>query len=212
MTRATLPAIVAILVDDTATLTVEENNGARPPGVTGPFFRQTYTVNGTALWNPKSYKEFDIPLPPGRKYNLTLNYANLANLTKRYGGKTDVDGVSVYVCLMPLEITTETIAEQRANRDRKKIGIGEEVKLSVKIPADAQVTWALKPGSQGQLTSSPDSAANTIIFKAFEEEQKAVIEATLTNYSNTKTMVTFDVIRPKTIFFEPAKAGGRGVF
>ncbi len=210
MTRTTLPAIVAILVDDTATLTIEENNGARPPGVTGPFFRQTYTVNGTALWNPKSYKEFDIPLPPGRKYNLTLNYANLANLTKRYGGKTDVDGGSVYVCLMPLEITTETIAKQPANRDRKKIGIGEEVKLGIRIPADAHVIWNLADESSGELSQAVDYSANEIKFIASALEKKATVEATLTNYGNAKVSVSFDVIRPQTIFFE--KVGGRGVY
>ncbi len=114
MTGATLPAIIAILVDDKATLTIEEDVNARPAGVTGPAFTQTYTVDGTALWNPKSYKEFiesDKLIPAGRKYTLTLNYANTANLTKQYHGKTDVDGVSVYVCLLLVELAVD------ANRD-----------------------------------------------------------------------------------------------
>ncbi len=116
MTGAVLPAIVAILVDDKATLTVDEDVSARPAGVTGPAFHQTYPVNGTALWNPISYKEFDVPLPPGRKYKLILDYENVANLTEQYGGKTDVDGVSVYLCLTPLEIVGIAEKDQPWNK------------------------------------------------------------------------------------------------
>ncbi len=114
MTGATLPGIVAILVDDKATLTVKEDISSRPPGVTGPAFTQTYPVDGTALWNPRSYKEFiesDKVIPAGRKYTLTLKYENTANLTKKYGGQVDVDGVSVYVCLTPVEVVQPTIAD-----------------------------------------------------------------------------------------------------
>ncbi len=103
MTGTVLPAPIAILVDDIATLNVTED---LPAGIAGPpGLIATYEVKGTALWNPKSYKEFDRPLPPGRKYNLHLAYQNTANLTQQYNGQIDVDGVSVYVCLLPIEIS-----------------------------------------------------------------------------------------------------------
>ena len=102
LTNAVLPATIAILVDDIATLTITEiPTGNEPTGHT--LFTRTYEVKGTALWNPKSYMEFPIPLPPGRKYDLKLIYTNTANLTPQYNnGKIDVDGVSVYVSLLPM--------------------------------------------------------------------------------------------------------------
>ncbi|MBP7951241.1 MAG: hypothetical protein KA004_16445 [Verrucomicrobiales bacterium] len=108
----------------------------------------------------------------------------------------------VTVRLLPVEVKTETIADQPANRDRKKIGIGEEVLLDLTSPADAQVTWALKSGSHGQLIRPLGYPANAIMFVASEQEKKAEIEATLTNYQNAKAVVSFDVITPKTITLE----------
>lgn len=104
LSNAVFPATIAILVDDIAILTVTERlSGNELTGHTR--FTGTYKVNGTALWNPKSYKEFPTPLPPGRKYELSLIYTNTANLTANYSdGKVDVDGVSVYVSLLPVEI------------------------------------------------------------------------------------------------------------
>lgn len=110
LTNTVLPAIIAILVDDIATLTITEiPTGNEPAGHTS--FTDTYKVEGTALWNPKSYKEFSTPvspgraLPPGRKYQLDLVYKNTANPTAKYtDGKVDIDGVSVYVSLLPMEV------------------------------------------------------------------------------------------------------------
>jgi hypothetical protein len=110
LTSAVLPATIAILVDDIATLTIKEiPTGSEPAGHIP--FTDTYKVEGTALWNPKSYKEFSNPLspgrtlPPGRKYKLDLVYKNTANLTAKYtDGKVDIDGVSVYVSLLPMEV------------------------------------------------------------------------------------------------------------
>ncbi len=110
--------------------------------------------------------------------------------------------------LLPVEIRTETIADQPANRDRKKIGIGEEVRLDITSPADAQVTWALKEGSHGQLVRPIGYPANSILFTASEQEKPAEIEATLTNYQNAKSVVTFNVITPKSITFEQTEGPG----
>ncbi len=79
---------VSILVDDKATLTVE-----------GTDFKRTYPVSGSALWNKKSFLMFDVYIPPGKKYDLYLSYENTANLTNNpaYAGKTDVDGINIYL-------------------------------------------------------------------------------------------------------------------
>lgn len=110
LTNTTFPANIAVLVDDLATLVIAEIG--RAEGVTGPKFSQPpYDVEGTALWNPKSYKEFSTHLPPGRKYHIILIYTNTANLTAKYNGPVDVDGISVYVSSLPIDITVRKESE-----------------------------------------------------------------------------------------------------
>ena len=87
----------AIQVDDHATLTIKE----KPTGkeTTGhAFIEQTYQLLGTALWRvDRSYKEFPNPIPSGRTYNLKLSYRNTANLTEKYNGTVDFDGVNIFL-------------------------------------------------------------------------------------------------------------------
>lgn len=92
----------AIHVDDIATLTVTEKlNGTEPSEYTP--ITETYHVKGTALWRlDRSYKEFTNSIPAGRKYDLKLNYQNTANLTEKYKGPIDHDGVSVYLLHQPV--------------------------------------------------------------------------------------------------------------
>jgi hypothetical protein len=88
---------VALQVDDRAKLIVEEELTGKEETGHVPFI-ETYEVMGTALWNvQKSYKEFDKLIPTGRKYKLTLEYRNTANLTKQYGGIIDYDGINVFL-------------------------------------------------------------------------------------------------------------------
>lgn len=105
LTNSVLPAKIAILVDDIAILKVKEIE--RKEGVEGPVFSDKFEVRGTALWNSRSYEEFSTNLPTGRKYQLDLTYSNTANLTPKYEGKIDIDGVSVYVSLLPLDIVPD---------------------------------------------------------------------------------------------------------
>lgn len=86
-----------IQADDHATLTIKEKpTGEEPTG--HAFIEQTYQLLGTALWRAnRSYKEFPIPIPSGRTYELKLNYRNTANLTKKYNGTIDYDGVNVFL-------------------------------------------------------------------------------------------------------------------
>jgi hypothetical protein len=97
---AVVPTKIAILVDDIATLIVKEIE--RNDGIEGAIFEDTFRVDGTALWNDRSYKEFSTMLPIGRKYEVLLEYRNNAHLTPKYDGEVDIDGVSIYVSLLPV--------------------------------------------------------------------------------------------------------------
>ncbi len=106
---------IAIQVDDIAILKVDEVLTGKEESGHVPF-KGTYEVKGTALWNvQKSYKEFnesDKLIPAGRKYKLTLEYRNTANLTEKYGGKIDFDGVNVFLILTSVEIVQPTVDAQ----------------------------------------------------------------------------------------------------
>ncbi len=97
LTDITGQVFFVIQADDQATLTIKE----KPTGkeATGhAFIEQTYQLLGTALWRvDRSYKEFPNPILGGRTYNLKLNYRNTANLTKKYNGTIDYDGVNVFL-------------------------------------------------------------------------------------------------------------------
>lgn len=197
LTSAFLPATIAILVDDIAILTIKEiPTGNEPAGHTP--FTETYKVNGTALWNPKSYKEFRIPLPPGRKYQLDLVYTNNANLTAKYtDGKVDIDGVSVYVSLLPVEITPKGSADPDFTNPKdcwdhekdwfdfqgvtsKSPGEGEpnRIKIEAKfvsggLPQGLKLKWTLEAGA-GTLEN-----ADTITPKHLPPEQPGQGKLTL---------------------------------
>ena len=114
----------AIHVDDIATLNVTEKlNGTEPIGYSP--ITETYHVNGTALWRlDHSYKEFTTPIPAGRKYDLKLNYQNTANLTDKYDGPIDHDGVNVFLMHQPvLDLTIASYGnEKNLPEDRQPNG------------------------------------------------------------------------------------------
>lgn len=88
---------LAIQVDDVATLTVKEKVTGEEPEGHKPIDAK-FEVKGTALWKvDRSYKEFPIPIPAGRVYEFKLDYANTANLTDKYDGYIDYDGVNVFL-------------------------------------------------------------------------------------------------------------------
>lgn len=88
---------LAIQVDDVATLTVKEKVTGEEPEGHKPIDAK-FEVKGTALWKvDRSYKEFSTPIPAGRVYEFKLDYANTANLTDKYDGYIDYDGVNVFL-------------------------------------------------------------------------------------------------------------------
>ncbi len=116
-----------------------------------------------------------------------------------HNSKFEIQGKSAI--LLPVEFRTETIATQPTNRDRKKIGIGEEVKVALSSPTDATVTWSVKSG-EGTLTRPVNIGPREIQFNAGGKEETVKIEAKLTNYQNAAVFLSFDVITPKSVLFE----------
>jgi hypothetical protein len=143
---AVLPTKIAILVDDIATLTVKEIE--RNDDIVGTVFEDTFRVDGTALWNGRSYKEFSTTLPTGRKYKLSLEYKNNAHLTPKYNGEIDVDGVSIYVSLLPVEI--------RVRQDKGKKGPhGSPVMYETPRPQNGDIRgelFSLWPNEEAYVT------------------------------------------------------------
>ncbi len=95
---------IAIQVDDLAALLIDEKLTGNEPANYSPV-EETFVVEGTALWNKdRSYREFSRYIPAGRKYDLTLIYRNTANLTDKYNGFVDYDGVNVFMMYLPVEV------------------------------------------------------------------------------------------------------------
>jgi hypothetical protein len=112
-----------ILVDDKATLRIE-----------GTDYSKTFKVNGSALWRSQSYKEFVISLPAGSVYHLYLDYENTANLTKRYKGEVDVDGVVVFVSKslyvdLDVDSDNQNLLERSKLEDELEESQGADVKV-----------------------------------------------------------------------------------
>ncbi len=183
------PAYLSILVDDEASLTIVEIG--RAEGVTGPDFKESYVVNGTALWNIRSYKEFTIPLPPGRMYKLDLTYKNSSNLTPQYNGQIDVDGVSVYVCIVPTDIDiihpeSGEMAEEREDKFSHERGYVSVQRLENPAEANSDVTPRTRlkihavPGAQATWKTRLkfDGAESFKIYRDSLRKQEVLSEET----------------------------------
>jgi hypothetical protein len=157
-----------------------------PTGAGGPRF----AVGGGVAYSGGTNAVLQMGTNPG-VYTVTAAPRGIAPLA-----------ATATVVILKVEIETETIAEQPINRGRRRIGIGEEVRLNLVMPTDAQAIWALKSGSSGQLIHPEGYPANAIMYVASEQEKKVEIEATLANYQDIKVVTSFDVVTPKIITFE----------
>ena len=94
----------------------------------------------------------------------------------------------VQPCPTPCTITSQTVATSPANRARTKIGVGEEVTLTV---APGPATWAITGGS-GALSQNAGSHTS-LTFTADDNAGSVTITATGSGCSCT---ITFDVVQP----------------
>jgi len=93
-----------------------------------------------------------------------------------------------------IKIQTQTIATAPVDRTRKTIGVGEEVKLTVKPSILSPISWSLT--GSGTLLASPDASA---IFTASDIATNSTITAT---YGGQNFSVTFTIIKPTGVLFE----------
>jgi hypothetical protein len=101
-------------------------------------------------------------------------------------------------------LTSETVATQPTDRKRKKLGVGEEVNLTLKPSSLPSPTWALT-GTPGTSTLSPMSGI-TSKLTAGERACTPTSEATI----NGETVkIDFNVVEPSTVTL--VKTGGSGV-
>lgn len=84
-------------------------------------------------------------------------------------------------------ITSKTVATSPADRARKRIGVGEEVELTVK-PGPA--TWAITTGT-GKL--SPKGSHSKVTYEADDKDGAVTITATASGCSCT---ISFTVVKP----------------
>jgi hypothetical protein len=109
-----------------------------------------------------------------------------------YGGNV-AEGLEA-VLYVP-KIVTETVATSPADRSRKTIGVGEEVRLSL-LPADiGTVTWSIRSGS-GQLSHH---MGDSVTFTAPAYADTATVTASA---GGGECEVEFEVIEPSGFIFE----------
>jgi len=102
------------------------------------------------------------------------------------GGASAAGGTPA--CPTPCTITSETVATSPANRARTRIGVGEEVDLTV---SPGPATWAITAGS-GQLSPSTGSHAK-VRFTADDAAGTVTITATGSGCSCT---IIFTIVEP----------------
>jgi len=95
-------------------------------------------------------------------------------------------------CHPACTLASQTVATSPANRARTKIGVGEEVKLTV---TGNPATWAITSGSG---TLSPSTGARTsVTFTADDKAQSVTVTATGSGCSCVNT-ITLTVVRPSS--------------
>ncbi|MEQ1934555.1 MAG: hypothetical protein ABL962_11885 [Fimbriimonadaceae bacterium] len=138
--------------------------------------------------------------------NVDLDPGTLAEgIAKKVGNAVEItprrpaEETNEIISLLPIEVETQTFVSQPSNRERKKIGIGEEVLLQVVSPPDAQVQWSVVAPGKGDVSYVSQGIGK---FDAGEKKEKVKVRATLTNYGNATVDTEFDVTIPESIKFE----------
>ncbi len=95
-------------------------------------------------------------------------------------------------------IKSVTMATQPSNTSRTKLGIGEEVMLSIEEPSfSGTVTWEIVSGD-GDISQT---TGNSTMFTASEIEGETEIRALLEGTSNCNQQIKFTIIAPTEIRF-----------
>ncbi|MDC0936829.1 hypothetical protein OAS39_11125, partial [Pirellulales bacterium] len=97
-----------------------------------------------------------------------------------------------------MTLETETVATKPSDRKRTKIGVGEQVKLTVKPAGLTPIKWSVT--GDGKLSAKTGSS---VTFTADDKKSKPKVTA---SYGTTTVDVEFDVIAPTGIEFARVKS------
>lgn len=100
------------------------------------------------------------------------------------------------VTVLIYKIETETVATTPTDRRRTKLGVGEEVNITV-MPSSASVTWAVDNNTPGG-TVSPGSGT-AVVYTAGNEAAQTKVYATIKGVQKT---LSFNVIAPNSAFLD----------
>jgi hypothetical protein len=99
---------------------------------------------------------------------------------------TEYEKQQALIATMKME--TETVSTKPSNRKRTKIGVGEEVKLTITPATLSPIKWSIT--GDGKLSATSGS---TVTFTAHDTASKPKITA---DYAGTKVDVEFEVVAP----------------
>ncbi|MFT5633437.1 MAG: hypothetical protein ACI9SQ_001155, partial [Rubritalea sp.] len=128
LSKMKVPLDIAILVDDNATIEIKGQSSG---------FSYSGKVMGTAIWNPKSFQQIRVNIPPGDSYTFTIVYNNTANLTKKYGGEKDIDGIAVYLYPsqpVAVDLDIDSNNNEGMNFDAPGSEIEDEIEVDPSLP------------------------------------------------------------------------------
>ncbi len=99
-----------------------------------------------------------------------------------------------------LKVDTETVATVPADRTRKKVGVGEDVELTLEPSSLSQVTWSIS--GNGTLSAT---TGNPVTFTAHDRASTPTITA---SYGGGSCSVTFTVVEPSGAIIEQEPGTG----
>jgi len=135
----------------------------------------------------------------GQAYTCTLS------VTHTDGDVTCTDGQEFTYTVYVPKITTETIVSTPANADRRKLGVKEEVTITVE-PSDLDISWNVSTAGQSAGEVVPSEGTLVQYTASWEANQEATIFATgITNYQEE---VVFEVVAPQNVVYQQAEAPG----
>jgi hypothetical protein len=101
-----------------------------------------------------------------------------------------------------VKLESETVATAPYDRNRKTIGVGEEVELRLDPSSISPVTWSIS--GDGTLSAG---MGNAVIFTAHDQASSPTITA---NFAGHECSVDFNVIQPSGVLFENVGPMGWG--
>ncbi|MEZ5405125.1 MAG: hypothetical protein R3F23_02800 [Verrucomicrobiia bacterium] len=145
-------------------------------------------------YEPKVVIKKSVQIPSGGEYKLITQDFESRD-TDEEGNPIETESVDVK--LKVVDVETETVATVPNNRKRKKLGVGEEVKLTLKPSYNIgnAVKWIVEGGGSVKPTFGPETT-----FTAGHQAGISRVKATFDN--GMEIVNTFTVVEPSGILME----------